>query len=318
MAVPRILLVGAGSMGSLHARVISSSDSAELAALVDPREQVGKEVADRFSTAWRPELGDLTGIDGVVVAAATEAHPELARTVLEAGVPLLVEKPVASGLATTLDIIALSEERGVPMMCGLLERFNPAVLTAQKLVSEPVYVTAVRHSPYVPRIRTGVAWDLLVHDVDLAIRFLGEPVRVRGAVEQFHPSSVPGAEDVAEAVLGFADGGIAQVSASRIGQRKIRSLSIHDLDRLIEVDLLRRDVTVYRHVSDQAADPDGRGYRQQTVIEIPELVTSVEPLAAQLNHFIRLIAGTVDAEAERASIVPSHRVVEQLTTGTEH
>ncbi|RDV45532.1 gfo/Idh/MocA family oxidoreductase [Leifsonia sp. ku-ls] len=314
MASPRILLVGAGSMGSLHARVISSSGKAELATLVDPREHVGKEVAERFGTSWRPEIGDLTGIDGVVVAAATEAHPQLARQVLEAGVPLLVEKPVADGLETTLEIIELSERLGVPMMCGLLERFNPAVLTAQKLVEEPVYATAVRHSPYVPRIRTGVAWDLLVHDVDLAIRFLGEPVRVSGAVEQFHPASVPGAEDVAEAVLGFEDGGIAQISASRIGQRKIRSLSIHDLDRLVEIDLLRRDVTVYRHVSDQAADDDGRGYRQQTVIEIPELVTSVEPLAAQLAHFVGLIGGEVDADAERASIVPSHRVVEQLKT----
>lgn len=299
-------------MGSLHARVISGSEKAELATLVDPREDVGREVAERFGTEWRPELGDLKGIDGVVVAAATEAHPELARQVLESGVPLLVEKPVADSLESTLEIIALSERLGVPMMCGLLERFNPAVLTARKLIDEPVYTNASRHSPYAPRIRTGVAWDLLVHDVDLAIQLLGEPVRVGGAVEQFHPSSAPGAEDVAEAVLGFENGGIAHVSASRIGQRKIRTLSIHELDKLIEVDLLRRDVTVYHHVSDQAAQPDGRGYRQQTVIEIPELVTSTEPLAAQLTHFTGLIAGTVDADAERRSIVPSHRVVEQL------
>jgi predicted dehydrogenase len=313
MARPRILLVGAGSMGSLHARVVSQSSVADLGVVVDPREAVGRELAERFGAEWRPEIGDLAGFDGVIVAAATEAHPALATEVLESRVPLLVEKPVADGLQTTLELLALSERMGVPMMCGLLERFNPAVLTAQALIEEPLYATAVRHSPYAPRIRTGVAWDLLVHDVDLAVRILGgEPNRVSGAVEQFHPNSVPGAEDVAEVVLGFDSGALAQISASRIGQRKIRSLNIHDLDRLIEVDLLRRDVTVYRHVSAQPADLDGRGYRQQTVIEIPELVTSQEPLAAQLQHFTNLISGTADADAERKSIIPSHRVIEQL------
>lgn len=313
MTTPRILLVGAGSMGSLHARVISQSTIAELVTIVDPRSEVGRSAAERFGAEWSPELPDLSKIDGVVIAAATEAHPELARQVLEAGVPLLVEKPVADNLTQTLEILQLSASRDVPMMCGLLERYNPAILTAKALIKDPVYATATRHSPYVPRIRTGVAWDLLVHDVDLTIGILGaDPTSVRGSVGQFHPSSVEGAEDVAEVVLGFDSGAIAEVSASRIGQRKVRTLSIFELGRLVEVDLLRRDVTVYRHVSAQAADADGRGYRQQAIIEIPELLTSQEPLAAQLDHFVGLINGTVDAEAERRSILPSHRVVETL------
>lgn len=313
MTIPRILLVGAGSMGSLHARVIAQSPLAELAVIVDGREDAGRPLAEKYGAQWRPELGDLSGVDGVVVAASTEAHYELALAVLSADKPLLVEKPVADGFAKTMTIINTAAERGVPMMCGLLERFNPAIVTARALLSEPVYVSAVRHSPYAPRIRTGVGWDLLVHDVDLAIGILGsEPAKISGVLGQFHPLSVPGAEDVAEAVIGFQNGSVAQISASRTGQRKIRTLSIQELDRLIEVDLLRKDVTVYRHVSDQPADAEGRGYRQQTVIEIPELITSQEPLAAQLAHFVGLIAGTVDADAERASIIPAHRVVEEL------
>ena len=313
MMAPRILLVGAGSMGSLHARVIAQSPLAELAVIVDGREDAGRPLAEKYGAEWRPEIGNLDGIDGVVVAASTEAHYELAIAVLSADKPLLVEKPVADGFGKTMTIINLAADRGVPMMCGLLERFNPAVVTARALLHDPVYVSAVRHSPYAPRIRTGVGWDLLVHDVDLAIGILGsEPSTISGVLGQFHPLSVPGAEDVAEAVIGFENGSVAQISASRTGQRKIRTLSIQELDRLIEVDLLRKDVTVYRHVSDQPADPEGRGYRQQTVIEIPELITSQEPLAAQLAHFVGLIAGTVDADAERASIIPAHRVVEEL------
>ncbi|MGO4691589.1 Gfo/Idh/MocA family protein [Glaciibacter sp. 2TAF33] len=313
MSNPRILLIGAGSMGSLHARVIFQSPLAELATVVDPRRDVGGVIAERFGATWSPELESLDGIDGVVIAAATEAHHALALQVLRAGIPLLVEKPVADGLDKTLEILGLAGDLGVPIMCGLLERFNPAVMTAKALLKDPVYVTATRHSPYAPRIRTGVSWDLLVHDVDLAVGILGgAPNVVSGSLAKFHPDSVPGAEDVAEVVLGFESGAIAHISASRVGQRKIRSLSIHELDRLVEVDLLRRDVTVYHHVSSEAANDDGRGFKQQTVIEIPELITSQEPLAAQLQHFTGLIEGTVDADIERESIIPSHSVVEQL------
>jgi hypothetical protein len=114
---------------------------------------------------------------------------------------------------------------------------------------------------------------------------------------------------VAETVLTFANGALANVSASRIGQRKVRTLVISEVDRLIEADLIRRDVTIYRHVSLDAATPDGRGYRQQSIIEVPELTSHREPLAAQLDHFIDIIAGSVDADVERRRILPAHRVV---------
>lgn len=313
-----ILLIGAGSMGSLHARVISQSAATQLAAVVDPSPEAGKALADKHSTTWLPELPDLAGIDGVVIAAATEVHHQLAMTILDAGVPLLVEKPVADSLAKTIEILETSAAKDVPVMCGLLERFNSAVLTAKALVDDPVYITSTRHSPYAPRIKTGVSWDLLVHDVDLASVFLGgDPVAISGKLGKYHPSSVVGAEDVVEALLEYPGGKLARVSASRIGQRKIREMSIHDADKLVEVDLLRRDVTVYRHVSDQPADAEGRGYRHQTVIEIPELVTGTEPLVAQLEHFVGLINGTVDADAERRSILPAHRIVEAIKHGQD-
>jgi len=313
MAAIRVMLVGAGFMGSLHARVISQSALTELAVVVEAREEIGRAVADRFGARWQPDLDGLDAVDAVVVAASTEAHFDLAMRVVDAGRPVLVEKPLADSLERTSAILDAAARGGIPVMCGLLERFNPAVLTAQALIEDPKFVTATRHSPYAPRIRTGVGWDLLVHDVDLASRLLGgEPTSITGALGHFHPMSEPDAEDVAEAVLSFEGGRVAHVSASRVGQRKIRSMSVHDLDKLIEIDLLRRDVTVYRHVSDQPADAEGRGYRQQTVIEIPELVTAQEPLAAQLEHFAALVEGRVDAEAERRSLMPAHRIVESL------
>lgn len=207
-AVPRIALIGAGSMGGLHARVLSQSDRCELATIIDPNPDTGRVVADRHGCAWSPELDDLTGADAVIIAATTEAHYKLAMRVLEIGKPLLVEKPVAASLAESEEIVRTAAERDVPLMCSFPERYNPAILTVQPMVTAPVHIAAARHSPYAPRIRTGVAWDLLIHDVDACLRLVGAaPVAVRAGLGAYHPSSVAGAEDVAEAVLTFRPSG---------------------------------------------------------------------------------------------------------------
>lgn len=299
-------------MGTNHARVISQSTRAELAGIVDPRADVGRAIAARFNSQWFADLPDLANFDAVVVAAATEAHFPIALKVLSQDTALLVEKPVADNLLHTSKILDLADARDVPFMCGLLERYNPAVLTARTLLDEPFHVSATRHSPYAPRIKTGVAWDLLVHDIDLAITLLGTtPSRVQSRLGRFNPLSSVGSDDVAEALLDFGEGAMAHISASRVGQRKIRQLSVYEHEKLVEVDLLRRDVTVYHHVSESAND-EGRGYRQQTVIEIPELVTSKEPLTAQFDRFVDIIEGVEDAARERATILPSHTVIDAV------
>jgi predicted dehydrogenase len=311
-ARPRIALIGAGSMGSLHARVLSQSEHAELVVVIDSNEEVGRALAERFGSTWRPEAGGLDDIDGVVVAAATEAHHELGRHVLDAGLPLLMEKPLAHRLGDAEDLVDLSAKTDTPLMVGLLERFNPAIMTALKVADAPRHVTAVRHSPYVARIRTGVSSDLLIHDVDIVLSLAGaDPTVVRGSFGYLHPDSPTGSEDVADATLGFADGMVASISASRMSQRKIRGFTIAELDRMIEVDMLRNAVTIYRNVANEAGD-DGLSYRQQAIVEIPQLVSSREPLAAQLDRFLDLISGAADATLERATILPAHSVVEQV------
>lgn len=308
----RIALVGSGSMGRNHARVIATGPRTELAAVIDPHEESGRAVAEQYGSAWQPDLDGIGGFDAVVVAAATEAHHDIAAQVIDAGRPLLVEKPLCPSLEQSEDLVRASEAAGTPLMCGFLERFNPAVMTAMKMIEAPVYVRAQRHSPYAPRIKTGVAWDLLVHDVDLVVRAFGEqqPESFDVSVGQFHPSSVPGAEDVVEAGVRFTGGGIASVSASRLGQVKVRSMVIQELDRMIEIDLLRRGLTSYRHSS---IEPDDAfvGFRQFTEIEVPE-IGGAEPLVSQLAHFVELVDGTVDADTERASILPAHRVVDEV------
>jgi predicted dehydrogenase len=314
MAVPgsqptRIALIGAGLMGSLHARVVSQSPDAELSCIVDPNEEAGAPLADRFRTRWVPKLDDLGPFDAVIVASPTETHAEWGRNALAAGKAVLVEKPLSEDLAETRVLIYEARRHGVPLMCGLLERFNPAVMTAMTIVEEPIHITSVRHSPYADRIATGVAHDLLIHDIDLVLRFTNAtPTELRAQLGHCHPKSVAYAEDVAEVSMQFDTGCVASLSVSRVSQRKLRTISISELDRLVEIDLFRRDVTVYRHVGAELIESASGGYRQQTVIDIPALTTASEPLAGQLAYFLELARGNADADAELASLEAPHQL----------
>lgn len=304
----RIGVIGAGSMGSLHARVVAGHDATELAWVVDADRARGEQIATRFGSRWLPEA-DLAAVDAVVVAAPTQFHHDIAMPIIEARVPLLLEKPLGDTIDETRALIEAARRTGSVLMCGLLERFNPAVRTVMDIVRDPLLVATQRHSPYAARIATGVGGDLLSHDVDMVMRlFGGTPVSVSGRCGYFDPRSRPGSEDVVEASLGFDSGGLASLSASRLSQRKVRSIVVTELERLIEVDLLRQDITIYRHVLTTDFDEDA-GYSQQTIIDIPVVRHLGEPLQLQLAHFVALVRGIADREHELDGLLAPHEVV---------
>jgi predicted dehydrogenase len=250
----------------------------------------------------------------LVVAAPTTLHADWASRALEQDCPLLLEKPLAAEIVDVELIVGLARKVGVPLMCGLLERFNPAVRTAAAIADAPVHVTTARHSPYVPRIETGVAQDLLIHDVDLVLRLAGgEPSQIFARFGFFDQRSRHDAEDLAEVVCDFDGALVASLSASRLSQRKVRSLVITEVDRLIEVDMVRSDITIYRHVGNAPLGDDGLGYRQQTIIDIPAIHDAREPLAAQLERFIALVNGEADWQDEMDSLLPPHAVLAEIT-----
>lgn len=304
----RVGLIGAGSMGGLHARVIAGSAACRLQWVAEADRGRGESIADRYGSRWLPEP-DLGGVDAVVIAAPTQFHFELAVPVIEASLPLLLEKPLADDFGHSRQLIEMARSSGSVLMCGLLERFNPAVRTAMDIAREPLYVATQRHSPYVERVRTGVGGDLLSHDVDMVMRIYGEsPKEVKGSSGFFMPRSEPGSEDLVDAMLTFTDGRMATLSASRVSQRKVRSLTITESSRLIEADLLRQAITVYRHVDSPDYDEDA-GYSHQAIIDIPVLRYLGEPLQMQLSHFVDLIHGRADREAELDSLIGPHEVV---------
>lgn len=310
MKILRAALFGAGSMGANHARVISQSQHSTIDLIVEPNKVVGRNLAQKYNSKWVPQLENFLRIDYVIIATPTEKHFDIAMQAISAKVPILIEKPISNSLESTLEILNAARKAQVPIICGLVERFNPAIITLKTIVQEILNVQIIRHSPRTLRIQNSVTSDLLIHDLDTVINLYKEiPLEAMSKTFSIGRNSpeIPDAHDV---LLSFSAGRFANVSASRISQRKIRNLSLIENDRLIEVDLLRRDLTIYKNVSEDFL-MDGVGYKQQTIIELPSLITSEEPLVGQLNYFTELLVNqnSDGIEAEYRSLEILHKVV---------
>jgi predicted dehydrogenase len=238
---------------------------------------------------------------------------ECVQPLLEAGRPLLVEKPFAPSLAQLDVLLGLAADRDVPVMCGFVERFNAAFRTAVSILDgPPVHLLAIRHSPPAPRIASSVVNDLMLHDLDVAQRLFGQTEAVLVGSACVRPPGSPWNE-IADCTTSFGDAGVATLSANRMGQRKVRLLSIHTATQLVEVDLLRQDVTQYRNVSQEMLlSGGGMGYRSSTEIELPFVRHTGEPLSLQFAHFLDLIAGVADHLEERRQIRPAHELAELI------
>lgn len=322
MSRRRLALVGAGQMGSSHARIIAESSLAELAVVIDVDAEAAKRVAAAYDSVPSTSLEDAIGCDGVIIAGSTAARMECVLPLLKAGVPMLVEKPFAPTLAELDQLLAVAQQREIPVMCGFVERFNAAFRTALQILDEPAtHLLAIRHSPSATRISSSVVNDLMLHDLDVAQRLFGEvPGEVVGSACVRPPTSAW--NEIADCTIAFPPApdqpqGIATLSANRMGQRKVRSLTIHTATKLVEVDLLRQDVTVYRNVSQEMLKSGGgMGYRSSTEVELPFVRHHGEPLAMQLGHFLDLIDGVADPVEERRQIRPAHVFAEQIETAS--
>ena len=313
----KIVVVGAGGMGSNHSRAIATGANTELSAVVDFDTDKAKSLAKRFESKAFSSLDEALcsdDVDGVVVATTTASHLSIAREVIERGLPLLVEKPITDELSTTKELIELSKNRNVPIMCGFVERFNPAVRTALGLMDEPMkHFMSVRHSPVNPRATASVVYDLLIHDIDIALAFHNriDDISSINSVNWMPKNSA--VDEIADCVMKFSDGSIASLSASRQGQRKIRDVRVVTDTHLFEVDLLRVSVTIYKNVMQEVVESGGTSsYRAETIIDMPFVRHEGEPLALQMQHFSRLISGEVDSDTERETLLLPHQIAETV------
>jgi len=284
-----------------------------MAVIIDTDASRGRVLADQLGCSFSAGLDAALACDAAVLATPTRLHAEQARALLELGKPLLVEKPLTPQIHESRALVDESRRRGVPLMCGFIERFNPAVTTVRSMLSEaPLHIVGLRHSPRTPRTTLSVVFDLLIHEIDLALRY----VRSASTPRVASSSATAGHDvsEVADCILAFDEGCVATLSASRASQRKVRSQFIETEQALYEVDLLRQDVTVFRHRAQELIGGAQPSYRAETVVDIPFVRHGGEPLFLQLRHFLRLIDATVDVDAERDSILPPHEVAALVET----
>jgi predicted dehydrogenase len=313
----KIAVVGAGGMGTNHSRAIANGLGTELAGVVDFETDKAQLLAKRFETnaySTLSEAFDGERIDGVVIATTTASHLSIAREVIERGIPVMVEKPITDRLSTTSEILELSNQKNVPIMCGFVERFNPAVRTALGLLDEPMkHFMSVRHSPVNPRATASVVYDLLIHDIDVALAFHGRVDDVSSIDSVNWTPANSEVDEISDCVMKFRDGSIASLSASRQGQRKIRDIRVVTDTHLFDVDLLRVNVTIYKNVMQEVIESAGTSsYRAETIIDMPFVRHEGEPLALQMQHFAGLIRGDVDAAVERNSLLLPHQIAETV------
>jgi len=311
-------LIGLGVMGSNHARIIQESNRASISKVFDSNQHVSENAARLFGTDSARDFRELEDCDAIVIASTTSSHYAIASHFMSLGKPLLIEKPLCHTLNETYALVDLSERQQVPIMCGFVERFNPAVMTALKLIDGPVrHLFTYRHSPYNPRASSGVISDLLIHDLDLTARLApSEGLPIIGA-SAWSPSERSQVE-TSDCTLQYGQEMIAVQSASRWGQRKIREMRISTDELLLEIDLLRVTVTAYRHRSQDGGNVGGTmSYRSETMIEVPFVRHAGEPLALQFSHFVDLVLSEADMNKELQSIAPPHVLADAIEEKTK-
>ncbi len=241
----RIAVVGAGVFGRHHLRVLGQSPRAELVAAVDidrgRAESAAKEFGCEAMTDWRALAGR---VDAAVVAVPTTAHAEVGCGLLEAGVDVLVEKPIAADLDSADRLIETARARGRILQAGHLESFNPAVAAVREILRLPLFFEIHRLSVFTPRsLDVDVVLDLMIHDIDIVLslaRQMPEEIRAAGI------SILSGKVDIANARLAFPNGCIANLTASRVSTERVRKLRLFQPHEYISVDYGRQDVTVIR------------------------------------------------------------------------
>jgi predicted dehydrogenase len=277
MPLPRIAVIGAGAFGQNHCRVVHESSRAQLAAIVDPDAARAHEAAARYQTLALADARDLPGkIDAAIIAAPTTLHAGIGCQLLDAGIDVLVEKPIASDLASADSLIDAASRRGRILQVGHLERFNPAVLALEQRTTLPLFFEIHRMNLFSPRsLDVDVVLDLMIHDVDLVLALArAEPEEIRAA----GISILSGKVDIANVRLQFPNGCVANLTASRISTERVRKLRLFQPHQYLSLDYARQDLAVFS-VS---------GERQIGFEQAP--VTKGEPLKLQFDAFLDSLA----------------------------
>ncbi len=241
----RVGVVGVGHLGRFHTRVFSELGACELVGVHDSDATRAAEVASEYGTTAIADLGELLGsVDAVSIATPTVSHHEVASCCLEAGVHVFIEKPVAKTVDEAREIVDLGREKGLVVQVGHIERFNPAVRAAMAVLDAPKFIEVHRLGVFVPRgTDVAVVLDLMIHDIDLILGTVDSDVT---SIEAVGIPVLSPSIDIANARLSFADGCVANITASRVSREKVRKIRFFQPDAYVTVDTLKPRAQVFR------------------------------------------------------------------------
>ena len=241
----RIGVIGAGKIGTLHAKVLSRIKEFDLIGICDTNLWRAQLAAWQANSIAVRDYKDLLGqIDAAVIAVPTPQHLEVGLAAIEQGLHCLIEKPIADSVVGARQLLDLSEKKKVVLQVGHVERFNPAVLEAIQHIRNPRYIIVERLGPYDPRMsHIGVVLDLMIHDLDILLTLVGSEV---DSIEALGAHVLSDHEDIANVRVRFKTGCIADVTASRISLEKSRKLRIFQPDSYISLDYGNTSLKIYK------------------------------------------------------------------------
>ncbi len=315
----RVAVVGVGDFGRNHVRVwkdlatngrdataageAQASAGVELVGVADVDLERARRVASEFATEVIPDVAQLAGrVEAVSLAVPTVDHARIGRRLLEAGIDVLVEKPMAASLAEADELIAAARRGGRILQVGHLERFNPAVVAVGKIVTRPLFFEVHRLGVFSPRsLDVDVVYDVMIHDLDILLALVNAPVTDLKAV------GIPvltDKVDIAHARIEFATGAVANVTASRVSTERVRKMRFFQEREYISIDYTRQDA-VRVQVEGGAGSPK---IHFEKLSAEPE-----EPLRAELRAFLDSVctrrAPVVDGQAGRRALELADRVM---------
>jgi predicted dehydrogenase len=289
----RIGVIGVGNMGQHHARVLSLLKDVEMAGVADINVERGLDTASKYRVRFFEDYRDLLPyVDAVCIAVPTRLHHEVGMTCLQAGIHVLVEKPIAASIAEAESLVNAAAESHCILQVGHIERFNPAFQELSKVLKTEALLALEAHrmSPYSNRANdVSVVLDLMIHDIDLLLELADAPVaRLTASGSR---ASDSGYLDYVTATLGFANGIVATLTASKVTHRKIRRIAAHCKNSLTEADFLNHEILIHRQTTANCTTDYGQVlYRQDGLIE-KVYTSNIEPLHAELEHFVNCVRG---------------------------
>jgi len=328
----RVGVVGTGAFGRNHARVYrdlqaDSSINVELVGVVDADITRAQSIAQEFSTHSFPSAAELVeaGVDAVSVAVPTVAHLAVASELMQAGVDVLIEKPLATTLAEADELQAVAQRCDRVVQVGHLERFNPAVRATLALLTKPMFFEVHRLSVFTARsLDVDVVLDLMIHDIDIVLTMANSPVKeVRAVGLPILSKKV----DIANVRLEFESGCVANFTASRVSTERVRKLRFFQPRQYVSLDFSRQDVLVLTVDNSTAADDDPFNPASLVTNALPGItpfkpaIEAQEPLRAELLSFLHAVRTRTTPEVSlqqgRAALAVALQIVDAIAAHSQ-